>query len=540
MKRFVNRLTACLGLASGTGRAPARVPPRARIGVEALEDRRLMSVTDMTSLAQLFPRHSGPTVLYLNFDGNSSQGVSSFQSTTGNRSQDIHDILFRTAQIFAPFDVQVRRLYGDGNYSNSNGNTTIFIGDKSGNGTGTNNKAYAYTPWASVDYPGDKKGIHHQPNSDTYDQAFVDPISWNGSMNVSWNNRTIARAIAHEAGHTFGLAHVLSSPAPEVMSYDASNTRFVNQTFDITDLNFNGTELVNDSALIPKWHQTIQIGWFKIDLPVNIVTQNSYTYLQAVLGPRVTSGDISNVADTTAVDASYVDGHAYGITTGTNVTAYLQQTGDWDVFNLKTAVSKKIILNVKRPSGSSVDPVVMIYNSSGQNLLAFNDDGGGFPHSRIVFQTTAGQTYKVVVGAYGQNSSGAYQLTVGNYFDVTTVKYTTLLKTVTNTTPTSQLYTSLISGMSSLTGSAPVIQQLSKAKKAAGHGHAGQPAGMPRLPGHLAGKLRALLGSNGHGGDEDHAFLSRLGQRLAKKNDALYPHLNSAVQHGEEEVFSHC
>src|SRR2546423_12543197 len=124
-------------------RISARADRRARPQVEALEDRQLMSITDMTGVAQLFPRHSGPTVLYLNFDGWTSQGVSSFQSTTGDRTRDIHEILFRTAQIFAPFDVQVQRRFGDGSYdSSSGGNTTIFIGDKSGNGTGVMNNAY--------------------------------------------------------------------------------------------------------------------------------------------------------------------------------------------------------------------------------------------------------------------------------------------------------------------------------------------------------------------------------------------------------------
>ena len=51
----------------------------------------------------------------------------------------------------------------------------------------------------------------------------------------------IAQDIAHEAGHTFGLAHDLSSPQQDVMSYDAANTAFLNTTLDITDLNFTGT-----------------------------------------------------------------------------------------------------------------------------------------------------------------------------------------------------------------------------------------------------------------------------------------------------------
>src|SRR5262249_5749208 len=85
--------------------ARPRAAPRARPRVEALEDRQVPSsfpITDMTVLAQQFPTHAGPTKLYLNFDGWAAKGVSAFQSTTGNRNADIHEVLYRTAEIFAP------------------------------------------------------------------------------------------------------------------------------------------------------------------------------------------------------------------------------------------------------------------------------------------------------------------------------------------------------------------------------------------------------------------------------------------------------
>ena len=142
---------------------------------ETLEERQLLTVTDMTALAQMFPRHAGPTILYLNFDGNASQGVSSFQSTTGNRTADIHDIMYRVSEIFAPFDVQVRRMSGNGMMdTSSNGNTTVFIGDDTENGTGASNTANGY---GTADYPCAQRGVHHVPNSDPYDVAFVDPVS---------------------------------------------------------------------------------------------------------------------------------------------------------------------------------------------------------------------------------------------------------------------------------------------------------------------------------------------------------------------------
>jgi hypothetical protein len=98
----------------------------------------------------------------------------------------------------------------------------------------------------------------------------------------------IADALAHEAGHTFGLMHVLTgdgsgtyssgNPA-EIMSYDAPNHQFLNQTFNLTDLNYDparGGNYHGGDHFYPIWdnngtHDTIQ-------------TQNSYTYLLAVLG----------------------------------------------------------------------------------------------------------------------------------------------------------------------------------------------------------------------------------------------------------------
>src|ERR1700730_5651188 len=76
---------------------------------------------ELTQVARAFPRHKGPTVLYVNFDGwtkpdKEGHTIEPFHSTTGNRDRDIQDILFRTSQRFAPFDVEVRRITGNGKY----------------------------------------------------------------------------------------------------------------------------------------------------------------------------------------------------------------------------------------------------------------------------------------------------------------------------------------------------------------------------------------------------------------------------------------
>src|SRR5262249_31966228 len=127
-------------------------------------------------------------------------------------------------------------------------------------------------------------------------------------------------------------------------------------------------------------------------------------------------GDYANVADTTAVDPTYVDGYMPSVSVGSSVSAYLQHTGDYDVFSFTAGVSQTVRVNVNQSAGSSVETVLQGYDSTGTNRLYFNDDSGGTLNSQVVFYATAGTNYKLVVGAYGNNTSGGYQLTVNPYY----------------------------------------------------------------------------------------------------------------------------
>jgi hypothetical protein len=403
--------------------------------------------TDMTSLAQLFPPHQGPTILYLNFDGGSAPDdghtdqVSSFQPLSGTRDQAVQDILFRVSEIFAPFNVEVERIYGAGSYAQGNGNTTIFIG---GNSTdiakdGTKQPA-GFTPASSSDYPSDPRGHNHRPNSDPYDIGFVDPVQGPDSNPGHWttiqDDAGIALGVAHESGHTFGLGHVRSDRAADgsfasdpaslgggtvndVMSYNGNTFAppFANRTLNVTDWNNSLSGHALASSLQPKWDVPDPTwGWLGFKDTISIGKQDSYTYLEAALGDRDLSGDATTrLADTSLVDPSFLArSPATGSIGNNDVTrAAILHPGDAAVFTVTSLRGLTSVTLQDLPS-SKLDPVMLLYDRTGTRLL-------GYAHGVKAqldlpvdpFSTPLGSSFKVVVAGFDGVSTGGYELFQG-------------------------------------------------------------------------------------------------------------------------------
>jgi hypothetical protein len=389
-----------------------------------LEARELLSrtpITDMTQWAAQFGTQNHTQVLALNFDGDSADGVSPFVAQAGkDRDAAIQDILYRVSELFSPFNVSVFRTTGNGAHSTSNGDSTIFIGGKLSNLTKSGSLAFKNpaggTPAQYSDYGGPNRGWTHAPNSDPFDLAFIDPMQWLGNpsdpkaldptqwTNV-WGDQQIAQAVAHEAGHTFGLAHVLGGAVNDVMSYNSSNQYFANKTLPITTLNYNASTGQTTPTPLFQPQSYVSFDFFGVTLPlypVNITQQNSFTDLQTALGARYSDG-YAHWSDAGYVDpASTNNATAPSVWPGSVVTGYLAraQAGDYDVYKLTAAKTEQVHLTLQGGAPTGYQSMLLVHDSSG-NLVEFataanTATAAGQPH--IDFQANAGQTYSIVVG----------------------------------------------------------------------------------------------------------------------------------------------
>jgi hypothetical protein len=185
------------------------------------------------------------------------------------------------------------------------------------------------------------------------------------------------------------------------MSYDTDpRFHFANRTFPISDLNFNAITGVrkHSPGILPRWQDS------------EISSENTFTYLMAVLGPRPMD-DHPNVADATAVDGGYEEGTKARLRPGSTITAAINPIGDYDVFRATVTAGTALTVRVQAAAGSSLKPVLFAFDTAGKDLLAFRtsrDSAEGNCHIRLRCRTT--RRIQIVVGAVDCASSGSYEL----------------------------------------------------------------------------------------------------------------------------------
>jgi hypothetical protein len=404
--------------------------------VEDLEVRMVPAVTDMTALAQqLVSTPDAPTHLYLNFDG--FQDNKHFVAPYKESPVVINDIMYRVSEIFSPFNVEVSRLYGFGNYDGYNGSTTVFVGDDSANnqtdpntGAVTTNNVGGYTPAQFSDYPM----VHNQDHvlhSNAFNLAFVDPVGVGADgSDTSWDMTQTAQAIAHEAGHTFGLAHVLSdngngTATPEIMSYsDVTNQYFADSTFNITDLNGGSDHHAPDDA--PIYQGTA------------LQTQDSFTYLGQVLGYRPGDG-YHHVVHGDSIDPAYRPSVVTNLSNYSTKFGTIDRDGDYVVYRMQVSQSFDLNIDVTPTGAGGLSPTLLVYQNG--DLVSFVDSSWnpasgqfeihasvsvhGFTAQRADGSVwTKPETFAFVIGGANGDSTGNFELQTHGFIPIPLSRYT--------------------------------------------------------------------------------------------------------------------
>ncbi len=100
---------------------------------------------------------------------------------------------------------------------------------------------------------------------------------------------------------------------------------------------------------------------------------------------------------------------------GGSVTGSLETIGDHDWYRIQLTAGQSISVALNAlSSGGVTDPYLRVYDATG-TLLFENDDSGPGLNSLLAFSATSSGTYYIDVGAWDDNYTGAYQLSVSPY-----------------------------------------------------------------------------------------------------------------------------
>jgi hypothetical protein len=87
----------------------------------------------------------------------------------------------------------------------------------------------------------------------------------------------------------------------------------------------------------------------------------------------------------------------------------IEVSGEVDFFRVVAPRTGRLSVQQVAASGSSLDSVLTAFDGQ-QQQIAFDDDTGGTPNSRVVFDVIAGQTYFIEAAGFGP-TTGGYNLT---------------------------------------------------------------------------------------------------------------------------------
>ena len=107
-------------------------------------------------------------------------------------------------------------------------------------------------------------------------------------------------------------------------------------------------------------------------------------------------------------------------------TGQIEVPGDVDFFRYDATTTGSVVVHQDAAGDGTLDSVLTVFDASGTNQLAQNDDSGGTLNSTVALSVTAGQTYYIQAAGYSYSdnsgnllygSTGAYAINIFAYPD---------------------------------------------------------------------------------------------------------------------------
>ncbi len=98
------------------------------------------------------------------------------------------------------------------------------------------------------------------------------------------------------------------------------------------------------------------------------------------------------------------------ISFGQTVNGEINPAGEQDIYYFSASAGQEVTIEMTRVSGN-VDPYIILYNPDGR-YLAYDDDGAGYPNSRLITRVPHSGRYKLVARSYASYQTGQYILRI--------------------------------------------------------------------------------------------------------------------------------
>ncbi|MBW4439267.1 MAG: pre-peptidase C-terminal domain-containing protein [Pleurocapsa minor GSE-CHR-MK-17-07R] len=122
---------------------------------------------------------------------------------------------------------------------------------------------------------------------------------------------------------------------------------------------------------------------------------------------------ISSALSTANIGDAYPEGvftDRGSIAVGQEATGTVNQSGG-DVYRFNGSAGQVLVINVTSSANSSLDGYLRVYGPD-NTLVAYDDDGAGYPNAELTFTLPANGNYLFVVTSFAGSSSGEYTLAV--------------------------------------------------------------------------------------------------------------------------------